>query len=95
MLVNPKIFKTYDIRALYPEEINEEVFPDIISGIYTFFVQRMKKNSLAVGLSMDMRLSSPALYGIAKKYNVSVDEIKEWNQLSSNELQLGQPHAPP
>lgn len=30
------------------------------------------------------------LYGIAKKYNVSVDEIKEWNQLNSNELRLGQ-----
>ena len=30
------------------------------------------------------------LFAIARKYNVSVDEIKEWNQLSSNELQLGQ-----
>lgn len=30
------------------------------------------------------------LYGIAKKYNVSIDEIKEWNQLESNDLKLGQ-----
>ncbi len=30
------------------------------------------------------------LFGIARKYNVSVNEIKEWNQLSSNELRLGQ-----
>ena len=50
MNINPKIFKAYDIRALYPQEINEEVFPDIISGIYTFFVRRMKKNNLTVGL---------------------------------------------
>jgi len=30
------------------------------------------------------------LYGIAKKYNVTVDELKEWNSLSSNDLQPGQ-----
>ncbi len=30
------------------------------------------------------------LYSIAKKYNVSVDEIKEWNQLEGNDLKMGQ-----
>ena len=30
------------------------------------------------------------LYSIAKKYNVSVEDIKQWNQLSSNDLQMGQ-----
>ena len=30
------------------------------------------------------------LYSIAKKYNVSVDEIKEWNLLESNDLKMGQ-----
>ena len=30
------------------------------------------------------------LYGIAKKYNVTVDELKEWNSLSSNDLQPDQ-----
>lgn len=30
------------------------------------------------------------LYGIAKKYNVSVADIKEWNQLESDNLQTGQ-----
>ena len=59
MIVNSKIFKTYDIRALYPQEINEEVFPDIIKGIYTFFTRRLKKDVLMAGLSHDMRISSP------------------------------------
>jgi len=72
MSINPKIFKTYDIRALYPQEINDKVFPDIITGIYTFFVRRMKKNRLSIGLSRDMRLSSPALYKIARKTLVSL-----------------------
>lgn len=30
------------------------------------------------------------LYSIAKKYNVSIEEIKEWNQLSSNDIKVGQ-----
>lgn len=79
MNINPKIFKTYDIRALYPEEINEEVFPDIISGIYTYFVRKLEKNSLTVGLSCDMRTSSPALYALAKEtllaYGATVYEL--------------------
>lgn len=30
------------------------------------------------------------LYSIAKKYNVTVDEIREWNNLNSNDIKLGQ-----
>ena len=30
------------------------------------------------------------LYAIAKKFNVSVNEIKSWNKLSSNNLKIGQ-----
>jgi LysM repeat protein len=30
------------------------------------------------------------LYGIGKKYNVSVDQIKEWNHLSGNNIHEGQ-----
>ena len=31
-----------------------------------------------------------SLYAISKKYNVSVEEIKEWNNLTSDELKVGQ-----
>lgn len=34
--------------------------------------------------------SKEGLYSIARKYNVSVDELKEWNNLSSTDLKLGQ-----
>ncbi len=30
------------------------------------------------------------LYSIARKYNVTVQELKDWNNLSSNELKMGQ-----
>ena len=30
------------------------------------------------------------LYGIAKQYNVTVDEIRKWNQLTTDDIRLGQ-----
>lgn len=30
------------------------------------------------------------LYSISKKYNVSIDQLKKWNNLASNELKVGQ-----
>jgi LysM repeat protein len=34
--------------------------------------------------------SGETLYAISKKYSVSVDDIKKWNNLSTNEISLGQ-----
>jgi membrane-bound lytic murein transglycosylase D len=31
-----------------------------------------------------------SLYGISKKYGVTVDDIKKWNNLTSDNLQIGQ-----
>jgi phosphomannomutase len=53
--VNPDIFKAYDVRGLYPDEINEETARDIGAA----FVAYLNAKRIAVG--RDMRLSSPAL----------------------------------
>src|SRR6476646_5672428 len=53
--VDPNIFKAYDVRGLYPGEINEDVARAIGAG----FVAYLKAGRIAV--SRDMRLSSPAL----------------------------------
>jgi phosphomannomutase len=53
--LNPSIFKAYDIRGLYPDEINE----DTARAIGAAFVAYLKARRIAVG--RDMRLSSPAL----------------------------------
>ena len=53
--LNPNIFKAYDVRGLYPDEINE----DTARAIGTAFVAYLKARRIAVG--RDMRLSSPAL----------------------------------
>jgi phosphomannomutase len=55
MQVNPGIFKAYDIRGLYPTEINEAVAREIGRGFATYL------KASQVGVSRDMRVSSPAI----------------------------------
>lgn len=55
MNLNPSIFKAYDIRGLYPGEINEDVARQIGRGFVTYL------GAQRVGVSRDMRVSSPAL----------------------------------
>ena len=53
--INPNIFKAYDVRGVYPDEINEET----VYRIGRAFVQYLHPTTVAVG--RDMRISSPAL----------------------------------
>ena len=55
MVLNPDIFKAYDIRGVYPGEVNE----DAARAIGAAFVAYLSARCIAV--SRDMRLSSPAL----------------------------------
>ena len=55
MRINQGIFKAYDIRGLYPGEINEEVARQIGRGFVSYL------NASQIGVSRDMRLSSPAI----------------------------------
>jgi phosphomannomutase len=55
MSINPSIFKAYDVRGLYPAEINEDAARLIGRG----FVSYLKAKRIAV--SRDMRLSSPSV----------------------------------
>lgn len=67
MAINPKIFKAYDIRGIYPTEINEESVEIIVKAIYAFFSQAIKRQEFSVVLGRDMRTSSPSLFDVAKK----------------------------
>jgi len=53
--MNPAIFKAYDVRGTYPDEIDD----DIGRQIGVAFVTYLKAKRIAVG--RDMRLSSPSL----------------------------------
>ncbi len=67
MKINPSIFKAYDIRGIYPTDLNEENIIPIIKAIYTVFVESIGKEKLSVVLGRDMRLSSPVLFKKAKE----------------------------
>jgi phosphomannomutase len=55
MNLNTEIFKAYDVRGVYPGEVNEEA----ARAIGAAFVAYLKAGRIGVG--RDMRLSSPAL----------------------------------
>ena len=53
--MNPNIFKAYDVRALYPSEIDEQTTRLIGRGFVAYL------GASAIAVSRDMRLSSPSL----------------------------------
>jgi phosphomannomutase len=55
MNINPGIFKAYDIRGLYPGEIDETVARQIGRGFAAYL------QPTTIGVSRDMRVSSPAI----------------------------------
>lgn len=78
-MINPKIFKAYDIRGRYPVDINEETAEQITIALITFLRQNLNKEDLKIVLSRDMRLSSPSLYEKTKqtllKFGVKVIDV--------------------
>src|ERR1051325_9423107 len=55
MRINTEIFKAYDVRGLYPGEINEEVARQIGRGFVAYL------GAKKIGVSRDMRVSSPGI----------------------------------
>lgn len=71
MAINPKIFKSYDVRGIYPEEINEEGGEAIGKAIGTFI-----KDDIVVGY--DMRPSSlPLFEALVKGINSTSQKVIE------------------
>lgn len=60
MNIPEKIFKSYDIRGIYPDDLNEENIVVIAKAVYAFFLQKFPdKKILKIVIGRDMRLSSP------------------------------------
>jgi phosphomannomutase len=58
-MLDPKVFKAYDVRGLYPEELDEEG----AHAIARAYVEQFEPRRIAVG--RDMRLSSPSMAAAA------------------------------
>ena len=55
-MINPNIFRDYDIRGVYPEEINEETYFSIGQALAVYF------NVDVIAVGRDTRISSPNLF---------------------------------
>jgi len=64
MKINPDIFKAYDIRGIYPSEVNEEV-AFLIGQAFLRFLNKRRNLNIAIG--KDNRLSSRFLFENLKK----------------------------
>ena len=63
-----KIFKSYDIRGVYPEEINEDYAVPITKAIYKVVQSQLQtEKPLKFAVGRDMRLSSPAIFEAVSK----------------------------
>ena len=62
MQIDPNIFKAYDIRGMYPQQINEDAAEAIARAYATFLLGNADfKRDSKIAVGSDMRLSSPAL----------------------------------
>ena len=57
--LDPSIFKAYDVRGIYPEQLDESVAAAVVAALCT----RWPRGSVVIG--RDARRSSPALYRAA------------------------------
>lgn len=68
MNINPAIFKGYDIRGIYPTDLNEETIVPIVKAVYIFFhSDKPADEPLTIVVGTDMRTSSPSLTKLAIK----------------------------
>src|SRR3989344_3805182 len=67
MAIDPAIFKSYDIRAIYPSQLDEEGIYCVAHAIYQVISKKLGKEKLKIVLSRDMRVSSPSLSESVKK----------------------------
>lgn len=61
MKIDPTIFKAYDLRGIYPTQLNEEVAYSIGRAYASLLKKEISKDSITVAVGNDMRLSSPVL----------------------------------
>lgn len=76
--MNPSIFRAYDIRGKYPEEINEKIAQEVAEKVGKFLLNKANRHGKFV-LGEDVRQSSPSLYKAVieglKKIGVSKNKI--------------------
>ncbi|MBP6914133.1 phosphomannomutase/phosphoglucomutase [Candidatus Parcubacteria bacterium] len=61
-MINENIFRLYDLRGIYPQEINEETTYQIGRCFILLLKKKNKKKKLKIAVGRDIRESSPRLF---------------------------------
>lgn len=59
--IDQTIFKAYDIRGIYPQQIDEDIAYALGRGYATFIKKNNQEANFKIAVGSDMRLSSPAI----------------------------------
>ena len=64
MIINPKIFRAYDVRGIYPDELDEPAAARIGAALVQFLSEELKKQNsdLQIVVGQDARISSPQIF---------------------------------
>ncbi len=60
-MINPNIFRTYDIRGIADTDLNDEVVYKLGQAYGTYIHLKIKSEKLKIGIGQDVRLSSPRI----------------------------------
>ncbi|OGH11474.1 MAG: hypothetical protein A3B38_01530 [Candidatus Levybacteria bacterium RIFCSPLOWO2_01_FULL_36_13] len=84
MSIDPSIFKSYDIRGIYPTQIDEKKIAQIAKAIFVFFQKKLNKEQPTILLAYDMRLSGPQLFSSVKNALIEMGaNVVDAGQLST------------
>lgn len=60
-MINPGIFRQYDIRGIWDKDLNPEVVEAIGRGFASYLLRTLGKDTAKISVGMDARLHSPAI----------------------------------
>ncbi len=88
------IAQLYGIQLQYLLDYNKLNNTDVVTAGTKLFLHplsRAEKREKQNGkIKIHYVVAKEGLYGIAKKYNVTVEQLKKWNDLGDDELTIGQ-----
>lgn len=90
MKINEDIFKAYDIRGTYPEQIDKKTAFCIGFGLVQFLQEKTKNSSPSVVVGQDARPSSPKIFsGLVSGINKAGGDLITIGQSSTPMLYFG------
>lgn len=66
-MINPRIFRQYDIRGVWGKDLTEEGVLSIARGFAFYLRENLKKETLKISIAMDVRVSSPQISSTLQK----------------------------